>query len=73
MSNRVSWSREFETWVVEVNLSTFAFVSKSAAEQFLDDFENGRERMFVDQDEPEPGIGCNQTHSANCRKQKNED
>ena len=70
MSNRISWSREFETWIVEVNLSTFAFVSKQAAEKFLDDFENSRERMFVDQDETESAIGCCESHSTNCRCKK---
>ena len=70
MSNRISYSRKFETWVVEVNLSTFAFSSKQAAEQFLDDLENGRERMFVDELEQESeGIGHLETHSEICRRE----
>lgn len=67
MENRISWSAEFSTWVVHVNLSTFAFKSKQSAENFLDAFENGREEFFSDDDELEPGIGCKETHSKNCR------
>lgn len=68
MENQISWSSEFETWVVRVNLSTFAFKSKQSAESFLDAFENGREEFFSDDDdELEPGIGHNETHSKNCR------
>lgn len=68
MSNRIFWSREFQTWVVEVNLSQFAFISKKAAEDFLDAFENGVERDFVDDDELEPGIGHKETHSTKCQR-----
>lgn len=46
--NRVYYSIEFETWVVQLNLSEFAFVSKSAAQEFLDAFENGRIRVCDD-------------------------
>lgn len=66
MSKRVTWSEKFGTWIVEVNLSTFAFESKEAATQFLDDVENSREVMFVDE-ELEPGIGHDETHSKNCQ------
>lgn len=69
MSNRIFYSQQFETWVVEVNLSTFAFESKQAAEQFLDDLENGRYRMFVDELEQESeGIRHLKTHSEICRR-----
>ena len=58
MSNRVFWSREFSTWIVEVNLARFAFVSKKAADQFLDDMENKRERMFFDELDEESDEIC---------------
>jgi hypothetical protein len=64
MSNRISYSQQFETWVVEANLSTFAFESKHAAERFLDDLENRRERMFVD----ELGNETNETREKNCNR-----
>ena len=70
MSNRVFWSREFSTWIVEVNLARFAFVSKKAADQFLDDMENKRERMFFDElDEESEEIGHLETHSESCRRE----
>ena len=43
VENPIYWSTEFQTWIVEVNLSHFAFVSKQAAEDFLDALENGPE------------------------------